>query len=336
LLVRSITRVNQNLLQHSRIKFVGSGTAGTDHMDLTWLQNNHISYATAKGCNAIAVAEYVVCSIAALQKQGLLTGKKLRAGVVGVGYVGREVVTRLKALGFEVLVNDPPRALQEPDFISMPLTDFQDLDLICLHTPLTTSGDHATHHLINQDFLQRQKPGCVLLNAGRGEVIAVEDLWHYGQHLLWCFDVWPDEPNISVALLHQAKLATPHIAGYTVEAKLRAVHMLYQAAQLALQLPGQSILPSPFDGTTELKLASAVLTWQDILLSHYNPLLDTENTRSTLLACNSTARGQCFDELRQHHPQRHELSKVHILLAGTPLPLFDSAVLQQLGFVAPH
>ncbi|MGB6976081.1 MAG: 4-phosphoerythronate dehydrogenase, partial [Gammaproteobacteria bacterium] len=215
LLVRSITQVNQNLLQHSRIKFVGSSTAGTDHIDLAWLQHNHIAHATAKGSNAIAVAEYVVCCVAALQKQGLLTGNKLRAGVVGIGHVGTQVVQRLKTLGFEVLCNDPPRVQQEPGFISTPLTDFQNLDLICLHTPLTTTGEHSTHQLIGKDFLQRQQPGCVLLNAGRGEVIAVDDLWQYGQHLVWCFDVWPHEPNIDLPLVHQTKLATPHIAGYT-------------------------------------------------------------------------------------------------------------------------
>jgi erythronate-4-phosphate dehydrogenase len=331
LLVRSITPVNQILLHNSRIKFVGSGTAGINHMDIDWLQHNHIAYATAKGCNAIAVAEYVVCCVAALQKQGLLTGNKLRAGVVGMGHVGTEVVQRLKTLGFELLGNDPPRAQQEPDFISTPLSDFQNLDLICLHTPLTTTGEHPTHRLIGKDFLQRQRPGCVLLNAGRGEVIAIDELWQYGQHLVWCLDVWPHEPAIDLALANQAKLATPHIAGYTAQAKWRAVLMLYQAAQWALQLPRQLPLSNPLAVTTPLELSMTTPTWQDTVLAIYDPWHDTEITRSALLNCGNLL-GKCFDDLRQHHPQRYEFNNVRFQGENAKIRQKDKEILEQLGF----
>jgi erythronate-4-phosphate dehydrogenase len=331
LLVRSITLVNQDLLHNTRIKFVGSATAGTDHMDIAWLQHNTIAYATAKGANAIAVAEYVVCCIAALCKQKLFTGNNVRAGVIGIGHVGTHVVSRLKTLGFEVLVNDPPRAAQEPDFISTPLAEFHNLDLICLHTPLTTTGSYPTRHLINKDFLQQQQPGCVVLNAGRGEVIAANDLRQYGQHLIWCLDVWPYEPNIDLALLQQAKLATPHIAGYTVEAKSRAVFMLYQAAQSALQLQGQPFLSSSLP-VIELNLTPATSTWQDTVLAIYDPMRDTKVTRSTLLACGN-APGKCFDQLRRDHPPRHEFNNVRLKVEEIAISAHNSAILKQLGFV---
>ncbi|MGB6977405.1 MAG: DUF3410 domain-containing protein, partial [Gammaproteobacteria bacterium] len=124
----------------------------------------------------------------------------------------------------------------------------------------------------------------------------------------------------------------PHIAGYTVQAKSRAVLMLYQAAQLALQLQGQLLLSNPLAATTELKLTSATLTWQDTVLMIYDPGRDTEITRSTLLKCGNPP-GKCFDKLRQHHQPRHEFSNVHLMLEGTKKQSHNSDILEQLGFV---
>src|SRR4029078_10186423 len=119
---------------------------------------------------------------------------------------------------------------QERNFISTPLDEISNVDFITLHTPLTRSGEHPTFHMIEKNFLKRQKPGWVLLNTGRGSVIDFSDLRQYGKHLHWCLDVWENEPNIDLDVLNKTYLGTPHIAGHTVQSKLRAIEMIYQVA----------------------------------------------------------------------------------------------------------
>ncbi len=230
LLVRSVTRVNETLLKDTAVKFVGSVSAGIDHLDIEWLNKKNIMWRAAQGSNAAAVAQYVLCVIAALQKMKLLAEKNLRAGVIGVGFVGKEVVEKLKMLGIEVFQNDPFRADAEKDFISTSLEKFNEFDLILLHTPLTRDGKYPTHHLIDKNFLKKQKKHSVLLNAGRGAVIDSDALKKYGKHLVCCLDVWENEPNIDREILNFATIATPHIAGHTIQAKNRATKMIFDAA----------------------------------------------------------------------------------------------------------
>ncbi len=228
LFVRSVTTVNALLLEGTSIQFIGTATAGTDHLDLAYLNQANIAWTHAPGANAQAVSDYVLCVIASLRQQGLLKKNALRAGVVGVGQAGQRVVALLFALGFEVLMNDPPRAKREADFISIPLEEFMDLDLICLHTPLTFDGEFPSYHLINKDFLSRQKSGGVLLNAGRGAVVDSVAL-KQASHMIKVLDVWENEPDIDLELLQSASIATPHIAGYSRASKHRATNMLYDA-----------------------------------------------------------------------------------------------------------
>lgn len=231
LLVRSITRVDSGLLKNSRVRFVGSVTAGADHLDTHWMEQHGIAWSVAKGFNAPSVAEYVSSVISVLQ-QSTFKGDGKRAAVIGVGHVGKLVVEKLKQHGFEVVLCDPLRAEVEANFISTPLGEINNVDLICLHVPLTMVGSYPTYHMINQTFLSRQRPGCVLLNAARGAVIDSAELLQYGKHLTWCFDVWENEPNINKSVLEKAFIATPHIAGYSVQSKLRGTEMIYHAAKI--------------------------------------------------------------------------------------------------------
>jgi erythronate-4-phosphate dehydrogenase len=321
LLVRSITRVNEELLAGTSVKFVGTATAGTDHLDTTWLEQQGIHWVDTPGCNAEAVAEYVLACIAYLRTQGLLQHKPLRAGVIGIGHVGKKVVKKLKILEFEVLQNDPPRADAELEFDSTPLAEFTDLDFISVHTSLTKTGKHSTYQLINQDFLQRQKPGAILLNAGRGEVIHFSDLATYGKHLVWCFDVWENEPSIDTNIAQQALIATPHIAGYTQEAKFRSSYQLADALKKHLDLP------ISFFGKETKKnlLISDADTWEKILLELYNPSDDTAQLKNIIAAADI---GSEFDYLRKHYHWRHEWA--NLVLSAKNLSIADKKLLQQL------
>jgi erythronate-4-phosphate dehydrogenase len=297
LLVRSITAVEANLLAGSRVKFVGSVTAGADHLDTAWLDKMGIAWSVAEGFNALPVADYVISVIAALQRRHLLGMYRMKAAVVGVGKVGSLVAARLQLLGFTVLLCDPLRAEQEADFTSVPIETLKDLDLILLHVPLTQSGPYPTHHFIGKDFLQRQKPGCVLLNASRGAVIDSQALLAYGQHLRWCFDVWEHEPHINQKILAQAVIATPHIAGYSVQSKMRGIEMIYQRACQKKFIQSQPIKPLAMP-RQELAFAGAKHHWQDIVLGVFNPLVMTTLMR--------TSSG--FDELRHQFNYRHEFA----------------------------
>lgn len=326
LLVRSVTHVDQKLLADSRVRFVGSVTAGADHLDTKWLDDNGIDWSVATGFNAPPVADYVVSVIAALQRKRLLGHTPMRAAVIGVGNVGRLVVERLQHLNFEITLCDPVRAEKESDFVSTPMQALSDMDLISLHVPLTKSGAHATHHFINQAFLQQQKTGCVLVNASRGAVIDTHALLTYGKHLRWCLDVWEHEPRIDKALLEQALLATPHIAGYSVQSKIRGIDMIYRiACEKNLITP---LLLSPIAMPhQELTFAGHEHHWQDLVLGVFNPIIITAMMRELLIPV--ADYGHCFDEMRNQFNYRHEFGYTQI--AGVTVPAADEKVLETLG-----
>lgn len=329
LLVRSVTPVNEQLLADSKVKFVGTATTGTDHVDCNWLAQQGIMFADAKGCNAEAVAEYVVCAVAALQKQQFLVSKILRAGVIGVGRVGSRVVQKLQLLGFTVLQNDPPRFEKEENFPQTDLSHFDDLDLICIHTPLTHHGKHATHHLVNQRVLSQLKPNCIILNAGRGAVIKTSD-FILQKYLQGCFDVWEHEPQINLNVLKEAVLATPHIAGYTSEAKLRGTFMLYRAVLTWLNRDAPVIDEASYFPKIDIYLNPDHQTWQDVVLAVYDPREDTQAMRSSLLSDPSCVP-EHFDGLRRQHFRRKEFASVR-LLNTQHLPKKDLSLLKALQF----
>lgn len=306
LLVRSITSVNQALLKDSSVKFVGSMTAGADHLDTAWLDQANIKWCLAQGFNAPPVADYVVSCIAALNKQGLLLSKPKKAAVIGVGSVGRLVSAYLISLGFEVVHCDPIRAEQEADFQSVPLDELKEIDLITLHVPLTKTGNYPTYHFINKDFLQRQKLGCVLINASRGSVINSNDLQQYGSHLHWCFDVWEHEPHIDQAILEEAIIATPHIAGYSIQSKIRGVDMIYKMMRDQKLLPKDATTSPVLMPRQQLSFASEHPLWQDIVLGVFNPLVMSSMMKTILLTDNQDSHA--FDNMRNQFTYRNEFA----------------------------
>jgi erythronate-4-phosphate dehydrogenase len=325
LIVRAVTAVNSDLLVNTNVRFVASVTSGCDHIDIDWLNSAGIKWYVAQGCNATAVAEYVVCVVAALQKDNYIAREKLRAAVVGVGRVGSLVAEYLKILGFDVLLCDPIRALNEPNFISTPLESLVDLDLISLHTPLTHTGEFATFQLIDKKILQQQKHNCVLINAGRGEVINFLELKEYGQHLYWCLDVWEHEPFIDIQVLQAALIATPHIAGYSLQSKIRGLEWAYQSLLQANLVTEQQVnLSYP---RVTINMLEDKLDWRDVVLKVYDPRETTQGMRNALIA---NANPSTFDQLRKSFTERHEFS--FITIANYSLALADAMLLGQLGF----
>lgn len=326
LLVRSITKVNATLLLNSKVRFVGSITAGADHLDIPWLQQQGIAYALADGFNAPPVADYVMSIIAALQTRHLLLQARPRAAVIGVGQVGKRVVERLQWLGFEVTQCDPLRAEYEPDFISTPLSDIRDMDLISVHVPLTQSGKHATKHFLKDDFFHRQTAGCVFINASRGLVVSSATLMRAAVYTHLCLDVFEHEPLVEPELLAAVYFATPHIAGYSVQSKLRGMEMIYQAMVKAGVVPNR---PSPITMPVQtLAFAGKEHKWRDIALGVFNPAIMTTILREKLKHADN--KGLAFDQLRNQFAYRHEFT--HTRIAATHLDKDDLPLLKKLGF----
>ncbi len=328
LLVRSVTPVNEALLANSKVKFVGSVTAGYDHLDTKWLDDAGIIWSVALGFNAPPVADYVLSVIAALQNKGCLPQEKVRAAVIGAGNVGRLVIERLQLLNFDITVCDPVRAAKEPDFLSTPMDDLADFDLISLHVPLTRSGEYPTRHFINQEFLQRQKENCVLLNASRGAVIHSRELLKYGTHMRWCFDVWEHEPHINKSILQQAFIATPHIAGYSVQSKIRGIDIIYRIACDTKMIEAKPITPLVMP--RQRLDFSGQSRWQDVVLGVFNPMIITTMMRELLLPDADDLQSDApFDDMRNQFNYRYELGFTNI--TNVDLSVEDAMLLEKLG-----
>lgn len=225
LFVRSTCAVNRELLAGSNVSFVGSATAGIDHVDHAYLASRHIQLAYAPGSNSQSVTDYVFDSISLLTRKQLLNGELARTTmcVIGVGNIGSRVVETAMRLGINVAVSDPPKGHTSPLNTLLPASD-----IVTLHVPYTKSGLYPTHMLIGQRELDLLKPGSVLINTSRGKVIdesAVMDRCLDGM-LVSVLDVFEDEPHVNTRTVCEADLATPHIAGYTHSAKICGASMV--------------------------------------------------------------------------------------------------------------
>lgn len=232
LIVRSVTPVNASLLAETPVRFVGSATAGTDHIDIRSLADAGIHFAHAPGCNARPVAEYVFTAIHRLALSQRRDPYAMTLGVVGVGNVGSIVAQTADLLGMRVLVSDPPRERLGQLPAATPLNDLLSAsDIVTLHVPLTLDGSDPTSNLIDGDRLRIAKHGQILINAARGGVLdehAAASARQEGRLSGLVLDVWKGEPDLNPAMVQSADLATPHLAGYSRQSKERGARMIHR------------------------------------------------------------------------------------------------------------
>ena len=233
LLVRSITKVNADLLDGSSVKFVATATIGVDHIDQKCLNDKGIGFAYAPGSNANSVAEYVVAALLAIGKKHKITLAGKSIGIIGVGNVGSRVAAKCKALGMDVLLNDPPLQRQTGDDKYLPLDDLLGCDFITMHTPLTYDGVDKTSHLADEKFFDSISNKAFFINTSRGGVMdtgALKNALEQNRISGAVLDVWENEPNIDGKMILKAELSTPHIAGYSYDGKIAGMIMIYNAA----------------------------------------------------------------------------------------------------------
>ncbi|RMA78713.1 4-phosphoerythronate dehydrogenase [Umboniibacter marinipuniceus] len=299
LVVRSVTAVDRKLLSGHLPKFVGTCTIGTDHLDIPFLTQSAVPWSSAPGCNADSVADYVMAALAALEQP--LRGQT--AAVVGCGNVGSRVALRLQSLGATVVAVDPNLT-----HAVVPLTSLSEAlqiaDICCFHTPLVRDGRYPSVGLLNEANIQLLKKGAVIVNAGRGPVIRDAALFAR-EDIRWVLDVWDAEPAVSQASIARAEIATPHIAGYANEAKLRGTWMIFNAWAALNDIPTvgwEQVAGAKLARPTESK------AWQDQIAASYDIWRDDGIFRTALRGA-PEENAVTFDGLRKHYPGRNEFSR---------------------------
>lgn len=332
LMVRSVTKVNAELLKGKPVKFVGTATAGTDHIDEEFLGEQGIAFSAAPGCNAIAVVEYVFSALLLLAERDGFQLADRTVGIVGVGNVGGRLQARLAALGIRTLLCDPPRADRgdEGDFLALSEL-VEQADILTFHTPLFKQGPYQTLHMADEALLLALKPNTILINACRGPVVdnaALLKVLGQRDDLSVVLDVWEPEPELSLPLLDKVDIATAHIAGYTLEGKARGTTQVFEAWTQFIGQPQQvaldTLLPAPEFGRITLHGPLDQATLKRLVHLVYDVRRDDAPLRHV-----AAIAGE-FDLLRKNYQERREWSSLQVECDNAEA----AALLNRLGFNA--
>lgn len=332
LLVRTIIDVNEQTIPDipDALTFVGTASAGTDHVDIPYLQDHNVHFADAAGCNARSVAEYVATALLlwAEKRQKRLSNPTV--GIIGVGHVGTQVMDIMNKLGMTTILYDPPRELRENGFESASLGELLSADILSFHPPLThiNESDYPTYHWLDKDKLSGRQFELVL-NASRGGVIderALLDAMQRGTVKDIIIDTWENEPEFSLVTAEKAFIKTPHIAGYSDQAKNNASKYVADALIQHFDLPRPE----------EKKQSNPRIFKKDIsafnslgdLLTALHPIGKYEAELQHIIQDHTDERGSYFNKLRAEFPLRQEFAQTYL-----PASYFERfPVLSALGF----
>ena len=318
LIVRTRTHCEKNLLAGTSVKLIATTTIGTNHLDIPWLENEGIKWRNAPGCNSESVYQYIASILALLINDGL-NPEKATIGIVGVGMIGSKIEKLAKTLGFNVLLNDPPRERKEQQNNSslVPILPFSSKfsnyntilevsDIVIFCTTLTFEGTDATYHLFDYKDIETIKKGSIIINASRGEVINEDALLKgidMGKISKVALDVWENEPDISTELLNKVWIATPHIAGFSVEGKANGTIMAVREVSSFFDLGLDNWEPKsvPIPECTTIKIDKSNKKPYQIaaaaILKTYNVTTDDARFR---------ANPAEFEKQRDNYPIRRE------------------------------
>lgn len=322
LIVRSESKVTKQLLDGSRVRFVGTVTIGTDHIDTEYLRQQNIVCKSAAGSNANSVAEYVLAALLVCAEKKKFALKEKVLGVVGVGNIGSKVVQIAEALGMTVLQYDPPlaRATHGKHFVLF--DELLTADIVTLHVPLTKAGMDPTYHMVNEETIRKMKQGSVLINTSRGGVVdsmSLKKALDDGHLSCAILDVWENEPEIDTGLLSRVLLGTQHIAGHSVDGKLNAVQMMYEEACKFLSVtPSVTVkdfLPKSevqtIHVTEETKTNDTLL--RDVIRQAYDIEYDDTVLRK-IVDYPVHGRSKYFSTLRAAYRERKEFHHFRVIL----------------------
>jgi erythronate-4-phosphate dehydrogenase len=332
-LVRSVTNVNEELLDDTPVKFVASATIGIDHIDLAYLHKSNIGFAYAPGSNAESVAEYIVAALVVLSRR---TGRgldDLTIGIIGVGNVGSRVCKHALTLGCRTLLCDPPKKRLTQCEMYRSLDEvLAESDIVSLHVPLVTTGDDRTMCMVDTPFIDRMKQGAVLMNTSRGKVVDEASVLSRRDHLGGLvLDVWDNEPAINSDLVNIADIATPHIAGYSFDGKVRGTLAIYNAACAYFYCePEWSPPPTLFqEPTAEIVVSNSADSFYNTILQAY-PIETDDRLLRKIISLEKAEQPHYFDELRKKYPKRREFPCFSVRGGGCKKETLEK--LRRLGF----
>ena len=293
LIIRTRTLCNADLLDSSNVKFIATATIGTDHIDTDYCEAHNIAWTNAPGCNAESVTQWVgsVLAVWSNKHNCSLSGKTI--GIVGHGHVGKRVERLARLLGMNVLLNDPPLALEKPDQYVDLQTIAHQCDVITFHTPLTKEGKFATFGLGGEEFFKQINKGTLIINAARGGIIDEGALLKSGCEC--AIDCWYGEPETNPELREKALIATPHIAGYSADGKHNASQQVIKAVANFFNIQPETIEGLP----PKLTTTATDDTLKEQLLHNYNILTDSDALKS---------EPHKFEHFRSNYPIRRELN----------------------------
>lgn len=333
LFVRTVSPIDRTTIPShpKRLRFIGSATAGFDHVDQDWLAHSNIEFAYAPGSNANSVGEYVAVSILLW---ALKTGNdlsSLTAGIIGAGHTGTAVAKHLTKMNVRFKNYDPPRQIRETTFKSAGIEEILACDILTFHTPLTTAGEWPTKHWLSQTEL-KDRYFSLIINAARGGVIDEKALYSaFKKNGIqnYILDVWENEPFFDDQIAENAWLRTPHIAGYSVQSKQRAAAMLMESlsSSFGFEYTVGNRVEQSLKCLAGLSITDPNPDLSQILLS-LHPLGEYDRMFKDLIGLKSDMKPRAFQKIRTGYPLRHE----HPFYKLDPAILEKFPVLKALGF----
>lgn len=306
LVVRTVTKVDEALLRNSNVRLVCTASSGFDHIDLNYLHKKNIAFATAEGANARAVAEYVFNCLKFFESKYSFSLQDKRLGIIGVGKIGSLVKKIAEQIEMPLFCYDPPKMQRDNNFVSCDLSDIYQCDIITLHIPFVRSGVYKTENFINKFFFNNLKKNIFLINSSRGKVLdSYALISHIQQNKIKAIlDVWPEEPYCNDLLFENCDIITPHIAGYTLEAKLLATKLVSMRIAEFLQTTcnfdfNEFIPPIPHNYSYNLNN-------DNLILSEFPHIRDT------------TEQAILFEKIRKNYPLRREMYNTFFLNDNDP------------------
>jgi erythronate-4-phosphate dehydrogenase len=332
LLVRTRTRCDKSLLDGTPVRFIATATIGYDHIDTAYCEEKGIAWDHAPGCNAGSVQQYIGSALAYLALHLGIDPEGKTIGIIGVGNVGSKIAELSRILGMIPLLNDPPRAEREgPAGFAEIAEIIEKSDIITWHVPLCYSGPYKTCQMVDTHFLEALKRKPILINTSRGEVLngsSIMQALEKGQISHFLADVWENEPNPDTALLDKAVIATPHIAGYSLEGKANGTSACVMAASrhfgLGLNNWFPQDLPSPVDPVIRISTIGkpSYRIISEALIKSFDILADDHAFRSDPAS---------FEQLRNHYPPRREFAAYRVILEPCHEEMMTK--LESIGFI---
>ncbi|MDR0660733.1 MAG: 4-phosphoerythronate dehydrogenase [Prevotellaceae bacterium] len=331
LVIRTRTRCNAELLDGTAVKFIASATIGYDHIDTEYCEEKGLKWTNAAGCNASSVEQYILAALLEIANKRNFQLSDKTIGIVGVGNVGSEVARVAQILGMDTMLCDPPRAKKRGSEAFVSLNELvEKADIITIHVSLSCEGADKTYGLFNPCIFSKIKKDTIFINTSRGEVVdevALKGAINNGLLSDVVLDVWCNEPNVDTYLLNKVSIATPHIAGYSVDGKAMGTAMSVNALSRFFGWDLSSWFPSdlPMPKETLLTVDFARGTFEQNLYKTVKHTYDIMSDHNRLKMLPDT-----FEEQRGSYPLRRQFTSYTVDAKG--ITKTDRQKLNQLGF----